>query len=82
MSKLIKVGPYLTICTDGCELSMVDAFDVDLDMGSHHLTNRRHDWFNEHFPTIAAMSQLIEEERDRLRVENEKLRKQLSQKKG
>lgn len=43
-----------------------EAFEADLDMGSHNLTNMAHDVFEERYPTIVAVLMALEEEHKKL----------------
>lgn len=79
----MKIGPILQVFDrDRYVPNMMDAYNTDFEMGDHYWTNQESERFHKRYPTIVAMSELIEKERDQLRKENNTLRKKLKQQKG
>jgi len=62
----LKIGPFLTVCRDEYIPNMVDAFVADNENGSHHLNNKAAEKLKAQWPTLLAMAELIEKQRDAL----------------
>lgn len=74
----MKIGNLTVSRTEPYVPNMQDAYNCDLEWGSHGLNNWRSTQFAAGFPTVIKMAALIEKERDRLRKENQKLHQQLT----
>lgn len=64
--KMIKIGPFMQIRADA-SLNMQEAYDCDIESGSHWLSEEKSQLLNREFPTVCAMADLIEKERNQLR---------------
>jgi len=60
-----KISNILSIA-EGTRLRMVDAFEADLESGSHHQNNINSRAFTDAYPTITAAFLEVEKERDEL----------------
>jgi hypothetical protein len=69
----IKIGSLTVLQEKGYIPNMCDAFEADLESGSHRLSNEQSERFNRDYPTILAMAHLIEKQRDYLMIEMVKL---------
>jgi hypothetical protein len=77
MSRMLKIGPRLQVNRDGFVPNMQDAYETDMEWGSHALNNYFSEKFARDFPTIMAMAWLVEEDRDSLKRKVAKLERQL-----
>lgn len=69
-----KIGPFLHVRQD-YDPNMQAAFDTDCECGVHWVNNQKSDLLSQEFPTVVAMSLLIEKERNRLRHELKRLQR-------
>lgn len=63
---MIKIGPILTIHSREFLPNMVEALCSDNERGSHHLNNLASEQLKREWPTVLAMADLIEKQRDAL----------------
>lgn len=63
----IKIGPILTVYEPDYVPKLIDAILADNERGSHWLNNEAADRLRREWPTLLAMAELIEKERDELK---------------
>lgn len=74
---MVRIGPILQM-RKGEPLTMQTAYDTDCETGVRWMNEEKSKELSQKFPTICAMAELIEKERDKYKREANRLKKLMS----